>query len=121
MSAAHPLARPAGPLRAADLAGLAWVTSPPGTVCHQWFRRLTATLGEEPDVWHLVDDFATQLALVAAGEVVALVPRLARPPLPATLVARPMHRPPTREVHAAWRHSATTSPAIRTMLAELTG
>jgi DNA-binding transcriptional LysR family regulator len=120
MGAAHPLARLAAPLTAADLTGHAWVTSPPGTVCHQWFRRLFATLGAEPDVWHLVDDFATQLALVATGDVVALVPRLARPPLPATVVARPLRRPPTREVHAAWRRSATTSPAIRTLLAELT-
>jgi DNA-binding transcriptional LysR family regulator len=119
MSAAHPLARLAAPLTAADLVGHAWVTSPPGTVCHQWFRRLFATLGEEPDVRHLVDDFATQLALVAVGDVVALVPRLARPPLPATLVARALRRPPTREVRAAWRHSAATSPAIRAMLAGL--
>jgi DNA-binding transcriptional LysR family regulator len=108
------------PVTAADLAGDAWVTSPPGTVCHQWFRRLLAEVPGEPDVRHLVDDFATQLALAATGDVVALVPRLARPPLPDGLVAIPLARPPRREVHAAWRRSAGASPAIAAVLEELT-
>ncbi|WP_328323066.1 LysR family transcriptional regulator [Kribbella sp. NBC_00382] len=133
MSTTHPLAmedellaatgdrsaRRDQPLTAADLVGHAWVTSPPGTVCHQWFRRLVADAPEEPDVRHLVDDFATQLALVAAGDVIALIPRLARPAL-GELVARPLARRPTREVQAAWRRSGDASPAIRAMLTELT-
>lgn len=119
MSRTHPLARHEPPLDGADLAGHAWVTSPPGTVCHQWFRRLFADAPEEPDVRHLIDDFATQLSLVASGEVIALIPRLARPPLGEGLVPRPLRRPPKREVHAAWRRSADASPAIRAVLAEL--
>ncbi|RSD14037.1 LysR family transcriptional regulator [Amycolatopsis eburnea] len=118
LSRRHPLARVDGPLDA-ELSGQAWVTSPPGTVCHQWFRRLFAGAPAEPDVRHLVDDFATQLSLVATGEVLALIPRLARPPLGEGLVALPLRRPPKREVHAAWRRSADTSPAIRAVLAEL--
>ncbi|ADJ49144.1 LysR family transcriptional regulator [Amycolatopsis mediterranei S699] len=119
MSRAHPLARLDAPLDEAALAGHAWVTSPPGTVCHQWFRRLFAQARAEPDVRHLVDDFATQLSLVVAGQVVALIPRLARPPLGEDLIARPLRRPPKREVHAVWRRSAEASPAIRAVLAEL--
>ncbi|MFI5707827.1 LysR family transcriptional regulator [Kribbella sp. NPDC051620] len=119
MSSTHPLANPE-PLTAADLAGHAWVTSPPGTVCHQWFRRLFADAPVEPDVRHLVDDFATQLALVESGDVIALIPRLARPPLAEGLVSRPLQRRPTREVQAAWRRSADASPAIQAMLRELT-
>jgi DNA-binding transcriptional LysR family regulator len=107
-------------LSAAELVGHAWVTSLPGTVCHQWFRRLFADAPEEPDVRHLVDDFATQLALVEAGGVIALIPRLARPPLADGLVSRPLQRQPTREVRAVWRRSADDSPAIRAMLTELT-
>ncbi|MEV6623426.1 LysR family transcriptional regulator [Amycolatopsis sp. NPDC051106] len=118
MSRSHPLASVTGPL-GAEVFGHAWVTSPPGTVCHQWFRRLFADAPAEPDVRHLVDDFATQLALVAAGGVLALIPRLARPPLGEDLVARPLRRQPKREVHAAWRRSADASPAIRAVLAEL--
>ncbi len=117
LSRTHPLARQPGPLAAVDLAGHAWVTSPPGTVCHQWFRRLVATVPEEPDVRHLVDDFATQLALVASGDVLALIPRLARPPLGEGLVSRPLLQPPTRQVCAAWRRSADASPAIKAVLA----
>jgi DNA-binding transcriptional LysR family regulator len=119
MHRAHPLARLDPPLTGADLAGCAWVTSPPGSVCHQWFRRLFADVPEDPDVRHLVDDFATQLSLVAAGDVVALIPRLARPPLGEGLVSRQLRRRPKREVHAAWRRSADASPAIRAVLAEL--
>ncbi|SED43575.1 DNA-binding transcriptional regulator, LysR family [Amycolatopsis tolypomycina] len=113
----HPLAGLDAPLDEAALAGHAWVTSPPGTVCHQWFRRLFVQ--EQPDVRHLVDDFATQLSLVASGQVVALIPRLARPPLGESLVARELRRPPEREVQAVWRRSAEASPAIRAVLAEL--
>lgn len=119
MTRTHPLAGLDGSLTSADLAGHAWVTSPPGTVCHQWFRRLFADVLEDPDVRHLVDDFATQLSLVVSGEVIALIPRLARPPLTEALVSRPLRRPPTREVHAAWRCSADASPAIQAVLAEL--
>lgn len=119
MSRTHPLARQDHPLTSADLAGHSWATSPPGTVCHQWFRRLVAEVPEHPDVRHLVDDFATQLSLVAAGEVIALIPRLARPPLGEGLVSRPLRRPPKREVRAAWRRSANASPAIQAVLAEL--
>ncbi len=119
MSRTHPLARLDRPLGGPDLAGHAWVTSPPGTVCHQWFRRLFAEAPDEPDVRHLVDDFATQLSLVASGDVLALIPRLARPPLGEGLVARPLRRPPTRQVHAAWRRSADASPAVQAVLAEL--
>lgn len=119
MARTHPLARHDAPLASADLAGHAWVTSPPGTLCHQWFRRLFADVPEDPDVRHLVDDFATQVSLVASGEVIALIPRLARPPLGDDLVARPLRRPPTREVQAAWRRSAAASPAIQAVLAEL--
>lgn len=119
MSRAHPLARPGPPLAAADLAGHAWVTSPPGTVCHQWFRRLFADVPAEPDVRHLADDFAAQLSLVGAGGVIALIPRLARPPLGEGLVSRPLHRQPKREVYAVWRRSADASPAIQAVLTEL--
>jgi len=117
----HPLAALTRPLEVSDLTGCAWVTSPPGTVCHQWFRRLFAGSGEDPDVRHLIDDFSTQVSLVGSGEVIALIPRLARPPLHADLVARPLRRAPRREVFAAWRGSANSSPAIQAVLGLLTG
>jgi DNA-binding transcriptional LysR family regulator len=102
-----------------DLAGHAWATSPPGTVCHQWFQRLVAGQPGQPDVRHLIDDFATQLALVSTGQVIALMPRLARPPLGDDLVVRLVDPPPVRQVYAVWRRSADASPAIRAVVAEL--
>lgn len=116
----HPLAQAAAPLTPAALMRFSWVTSPPGTVCHQWFRRLVADLPEVPDVRHMVDDFSSQLALVASANLVALIPRLARPPLGEDLVALPLLRQPTREVQAVWRRSADASPSIRALIAELT-
>ncbi|OZF02232.1 LysR family transcriptional regulator [Rhodococcus sp. 15-2388-1-1a] len=116
MKRTHPLARPDIALTPAELARYPWVTSPAGTVCHQWFRRLFAETSAEVDVRHLVDDFSTQLALVEADDVLALVPRLARPLLGADLVAVPLERAPVREVEAAWRRSADASPAIHAVL-----
>lgn len=110
----HPLA--AGErLTATRLKGQAWVTSPPGTVCHRWFQRLVATHPGRPDVRHVVDDFSTQLALVEAGGAIALVPRLARPPLGPDLVARPVTPRPRREVTLVRRTSSARSPAVRAL------
>lgn len=115
----HRLANLGRPLTSDDFTDVAWVTSPPGTVCHQWFWRVFAGATVTPDVHHLVDDFASQMALVDGGEVIALMPRLARPPLREGLVSVPLLRPPQREVHAVWRRSADASPAIRAVLARL--
>lgn len=112
----HPLASRHAPLTHAELAGYPWVTSPAGTVCHKWFRRLFASSTTEVDVRHRVDDFSTQLALVGSDDVLALVPRLARPTLTEALVAVPVAPVPTREVHAAWRRSADASPAVHAVL-----
>jgi len=115
----HPLARLGRPLTSDDFDGCAWVTSPPGTVCHQWFWRVFADSASSPVVHHLVDDFASQMALVVGGDVIALMPRLARPPLREGLVSVPLQRPPAREVHAVWRTSADESPSIRAVLDHL--
>lgn len=120
MPETHWLAALSRPLTSDDLAKSAWVTSPPGTVCHQWFWRFFADSSDTPDVRHLVDDFASQMALVDGGDVLALMPRLARPPLRDGLVSVPLRRPPKREVDAVWRRSADASPAVRAVLAQLT-
>lgn len=115
----HPLAQVSTPIPTAALNDRTWVTSPPGTVCHQWFRQVVAELDDPPDVRHLVDDFSSQLALVASTDSVALIPRLARPPMGDDLVALDLARPPKRDVHAVWRRSADSSPSIRALIARL--
>ncbi len=119
LRADHPLVGGARWLTAARLDGAAWVTSPPGTVCHQWFQRLLAGRPGAPDVRHVVDDFATQLALVANDGVVALVPRLARPAVPAGLVVMAVRPRPVREVAVVWRSAAGGSPAVRVVVEAL--
>lgn len=114
----HPLARHRA-LTSAELIDQVWVTSPTGTVCNLWFQRLLSDQATEVNVRHRIDDFSTQLALVALGDVVALIPRLARPPLGATLRSIPVDPAPTRSVDAVWRISASASPAIRAVLGAL--
>lgn len=70
----HPLASHHGPLTRKALAGLRWACSPVGTVCHLWFQRAVAGVDDHPEITHSSDDFSTQLALVDADNVVALIP-----------------------------------------------
>lgn len=53
-----------------------WIVGSPDTLCHTMALRLCQAAGFTPNIRHHADDFATVLALVAAGQGVALVPRL---------------------------------------------
>jgi DNA-binding transcriptional LysR family regulator len=63
--------------RPGALAGQRWVTSPEGTACHAALARLARRGRFEPDVAHVCKEFPSVLALVAAGEGIAIVPDLA--------------------------------------------
>lgn len=115
----HPLTMVERPIRRTELRDCHWVTSPEGTVCHRWFERLFSTAEQQPDVVHSVDDFGTQMALVAADQVLALIPRLARTRVPDGVVVRELHDPPRREVHTVWRASSEADPAVRAVRAEI--
>jgi DNA-binding transcriptional LysR family regulator len=106
--ASHPVARRAGPVRLSEIAAEPWIASVPGSVCHEWLLRVLP--GVRPR--YLVAEFATQLALVAAGLGVALIPRLARPSPPSGVAVVLVAPPPTRRVTLAWRSAATVRPAI---------
>ncbi|MGW1869211.1 LysR family transcriptional regulator [Streptomyces mauvecolor] len=109
--AGHPLAaRPA--IRRADLAHEPWICQPPGSVCHDWLVRTLRADGHEPDLRHQAAEYHTQLALVAAGLGIALVPRLGRGPLPEGVVALRLDPVPTRHLYALWRTGAARRPAI---------
>jgi DNA-binding transcriptional LysR family regulator len=60
-----------------DCAELPWIAASPGTLCYLMTVRLCQAAGFTPRIRHHADDFATVLALVAAGQGVALVPQLA--------------------------------------------
>lgn len=56
-----------------------WITAVAGTLCHAMTVRACQAAGFEPAIRHQVEEFATVLALVAAGHGVAVVPQLGVP------------------------------------------
>ncbi|MER5640966.1 LysR family transcriptional regulator [Kitasatospora sp. NPDC002227] len=101
----------------ARLCGQRWISVPPGNICHDWLVRTMREAGEEPDVRYQVGEFETQIALIAAGLGVGLVPRLGRGTLPPGVVARPVVPEPSRRVFLLWRSQASRRPAITAALA----
>jgi DNA-binding transcriptional LysR family regulator len=53
-----------------------WIAGSPGTLCHTMVIRACQACGFTPRIRHHADDFATVLALVAAGQGVSLIPQL---------------------------------------------
>lgn len=53
-----------------------WISGSPGTLCHTLVLRACQANGFTPRIRHHADDFATVLALVAAGQGVSLIPQL---------------------------------------------
>ncbi|MFD7088204.1 LysR family transcriptional regulator [Streptomyces sp. NPDC056730] len=109
--AAHPLAeRPS--VRREDLSRQRWICQPPGTVCHDWLTRTLRAAGCEPDLAHQAEESHTQLALVAAGLGIAMIPRLGRGPLPEGVRAITLDPVPIRRLYALWRTGAARRPAV---------
>ncbi|MBB2909033.1 DNA-binding transcriptional LysR family regulator [Streptosporangium becharense] len=112
LPASHPLAgRPEVEL--AELSGERWISSSPGTVCHDWLVYTLRSAELEPEIACMADEYPTQMALVAAGQGCAIIPRLGRGPLPADVRAVPIRPRPTRKLYAIWRSDAARRPAIR--------
>ncbi|MFH9739860.1 LysR family transcriptional regulator [Streptomyces roseolus] len=108
----HPLAARTS-VRREELAEERWISQPPGTVCHDWLTRTLRAAGAEPLIVHQAEENHTQVALVAAGLGVALVPRLGRGGLPPEVAPLRLDPAPTRRLHALWRTGAARRPAIR--------
>jgi DNA-binding transcriptional LysR family regulator len=88
----------------------AWIVGSPGTLCHTVALRICRTAGFTPRVRHHADDFATVLALVAAGQGVSLVPQLAAAQPPAAVRLVPLTT--RRRTRIAYRRGAATHPAV---------
>ncbi|WP_127360437.1 LysR family transcriptional regulator [Actinacidiphila soli] len=95
-----------------DLADERWICQPPGTVCHDWLVRTLRESGSEPELAFQVAEYRTQLALVAAGLGIALVPRLGRGVVPEGVAAVRLDPMPVRRLYAVWRTGAARRPAI---------
>ncbi|MFF2548504.1 LysR family transcriptional regulator [Kitasatospora sp. NPDC058063] len=107
------------PVPVERLCGQRWISVPPGNICHDWLVRTLREAGEEPDVRYQVGEFETQIALVAAGLGMGLVPRLGRGPLPPGVAVRRVTPEPGRRVFALWRSQASRRPAITEALASM--
>jgi len=116
--AGHPLAGRVS-LARADVARERWICQPPGSTCHAWLVRTLREVGTEPDLAFQAGEYATHLALVAAGLGIALVPRLGRGPLPEGAVVVPLEPAPTRTLYALWREGAARRPSIAVTVAVL--
>ncbi|MCD0481752.1 LysR substrate-binding domain-containing protein [Streptacidiphilus sp. ASG 303] len=94
-----------------------WITATPGTLCRTMTLRACGAAGFTPRVRHQVDGFATVLALVAAGQGVAVVPQLgtADPPPGVVLTRLPFRR----RTLTAFRSGAARHPAVAAVTAAL--
>jgi DNA-binding transcriptional LysR family regulator len=99
-----------GPASVRDAAAAAWIMAGPGTLCRTVILHVCRTAGFAPRERHVADDFATVLALVAAGQGVSLVPELAaaRPPAGVRLIPLATRR----RTRIAYRRGAATHPGV---------
>ena len=69
---------------------------------------------------HRLDEYATQIAVVAEGLGVSLIPRLGRPDLPDGVRPVPLRGDrPVRRIYTICRRASSRRPAIRTLTAAL--
>lgn len=87
-----------------------WIVSAPDTLCRVVTERVCRAAGFTPRVRHQVDEFGTVLAFVAAGQGVAVVPRLGALALPPGV--RLTTLPVRRRTRVAFRGGAGPHPAI---------
>lgn len=112
LPADHPLSS-ADVIDLDDVAAGPWIATRPGTVCHDWLLHTMRSRGTEPQLAHTVAEYPTQVALIAAGLGVAVIPRLGRGPLPPEVTVVPSRPVLTRQIYALWRSDAARRPAIR--------
>ncbi|MFI6921638.1 LysR family transcriptional regulator [Nonomuraea spiralis] len=116
----HPLAGRME-LGLAELHGERWISSSPGTVCHDWLVFTLRNASLEPEIACMADEYPTQLALVAAGLGCAIVPRLGRDCVPDGVRLIPIAPRQSRRLYAVWRTDAARRPAIRATVEALLG
>lgn len=94
-----------------------WIVGSPGTLCHSVTLHACQLAGFSPAVRHHADDFTAALALVAAGQGVALVPQLAvgQPPAGVRLVPLDVRR----RTRIAYRKGSGDHPAVAACVAAL--
>jgi len=94
-----------------------WIMASPGTLCYEMAVRACQAAGFSPRIRHHADDFVTVLALVAAGQGVALVPQLGAigPPLDVVLTELPARR----RTRIAYRNGTRDHPPVSACIAAI--
>jgi len=87
-----------------------WIAGSPGTLCHTLVLRACQACGFTPRIRHHADDFATVLALVAAGQGVSLIPRLGIAESPPGVTLTPVSA--CRRSSIAYRKGTGRHPAV---------
>ncbi|MBF6240580.1 LysR family transcriptional regulator [Nocardia otitidiscaviarum] len=87
-----------------------WIAGTPGTLCHTMTIRTCQAAGFTPHIRHHADDFDAVLALVAAGQGVALIPQLAIHTPPDAIHLTPLAT--RRRTHIAYRRGTAHHPTI---------
>jgi hypothetical protein len=93
----------------AEVDDVDWVADGSDTRAGRWLLHTLRSLGLEPRVTCQVRGFGMHIELVAGIGVAALVPRLARPPLPDGVVAVTTEPHLRRSIDAVWRTDRGTA------------
>lgn len=94
-----------------------WIMASPGTLCHTMAVRACQAAGFTPRIRHHADDFVTVLALVAAGQGVALVPQLGAIGPPPGVVLTEL--PARRRTRIAYRNGTRHHPPVSACIAAI--
>jgi DNA-binding transcriptional LysR family regulator len=94
-----------------------WIMASPGTLCHTMAVRACQAAGFTPLIRHHADDFVTVLALVAAGQGVALVPQLGAIGPPPGVVLTEL--PARRRTRIAYRNGTRHNPPVSACIAAI--
>ncbi len=116
LATATGLTSPAG-AAIGDLRESPWIAGSPGTLCHTLVVRACQAAGFTPRIRHHADDFATVLALVAAGQGVSLIPQLGVTTDPPGVALTPL--PARRRTCIAYLKGTRRHPAVSAFAAAI--
>ncbi|WP_406080093.1 LysR family transcriptional regulator [Micromonospora sp. NBC_00858] len=121
LPAAHPLARPGGPVAVAKLRSDIWTASAEGTGHHTMVVGTCRSVGGyEPDLRHRCSDADVQLELVRAAAAVALMPALTLPTDDPALAIRDIAEATLQRRLVAVTRDNPPAPALTALLTAVT-
>jgi DNA-binding transcriptional LysR family regulator len=106
----HPLAQ-RNSVEITELCSEPWITWPYGATCHEWLTQTLRQHGLTPEVTHTAEEHPTQLAMVAAGLGIAVMPRLGRGSTEGVSIIS-LQPAFSRQIYLIWRTLASERPAI---------